>query len=152
MDNLDTYFSTCPEYMIFFFIDQIGAINWRLNHDAADGKAWTKGVDVDGNSKALHNQQMRAMQHLIRFGIEPLIDGDAYWEEHSNDGLFRSLAKKEEFPKEKLFPSKAYREWYAKWKDWVDHLTPEQWKEFNTKLTAKENLDHLLPTFYIRPK
>ena len=116
---------TCPEIILYFFIDQCGEFVWRMNHDMADGRIPQKDhAAIDQDILKIQKQQQEAVQHLPRFGIaKPTEENGA--------------------------PTSDYWQWYRAWDGWKKGMTNAEWQEVDTALSRGLTEDELVK---FRPK
>jgi len=120
--DFETEISDAPEIKLYFIIDVIGAMNWRLNHDMADGRIPKEDWPVlDKGIVEAHEKQHAAVGQLARFGISP-------------------------FKEDGKSPNDAYWAWFRTWDNYIKKkLSEEEWNELNRKLSAKEDVSMYKP-------
>lgn len=121
-DEFETMIKTCPEIKLYFIIDTIGAMRWRLNHDMADGLIPRREhAALDKSIEEAAGRQHRAVGQLTRFRISPFLE----------DGKS---------------PSEAYWKWFRMWDHYIKHeLTEAEWEELDRKLSANEDISGYKP-------
>lgn len=110
------------EIHLYFLIDFVGAVAWRMNHDASHGRILKEDMEkIDKDIERWKVQQDRAVRNLTRFGVHPLDDGGK--------------------------PTAEYWAWYKWWSNWhKDELSNKQWLELDRKMSAKEDVSTYRPT------
>jgi len=106
------------EVLAFFYIDTIGGIIWRTNHDASHGRyeiTSAMQTDLENMSKL----QQYCVQTLTKFGIDP------------------ESAKNR--------PDGDYWKWFDHWNSWRDNMSNEEWMAFDIKMSNNEDLTDFLP-------
>jgi len=109
------------EVTSYFYIDLIGGIIWRTNHDASHDRL-TITPEMQTELERLSENQAYCVQQLIRFGVDPdsaqnRPDGD-YWK------------------------------WFQHWHDWHHSMSDNEWnelEELEEKMSDKEDYSHMLP-------
>jgi len=102
-----------PELMVYFFIDQIGAFSWRMNHEMAHGRIEQQHhAAIDKDIERAKQQQVRLVKCLPRFGVEKPLD-------ESNRA------------------TEDYWKWYRWWSNWHKNtLTNDEWDALQRDLGA----------------
>ena len=121
-EEFETIIKTCPEIKLYFIIDAIGAMRWRLNHDMADGRIpESEHAALDKSIKEAAIQQQEAVGQLTRFGVSPFVEGTKS-------------------------PSESYWQWFHAWDHYIKHeLSNEEWNELNRKLSVNEDISEYKP-------
>lgn len=111
--------STCTELELFILIDKIGYIMWRTEHDLSHGRY--EYPEWDANDKFVMEAEIElAVEQTYRFGVIPFKNGSYY-------------------------PTESYTKWYRLWKDYIEGLDAEKWKEVATKLENGEDCSMFHP-------
>ncbi len=106
------------EVTSYFFIDLIGGILWRTQHDASHGRL-TITPEIEIGLQELSEQQVFCVQQLTKFGIDP------------------ESAKNR--------PDGDYWKWFTHWDEWKRNMSDEEWDILDTKMRNKEDISELLP-------
>lgn len=65
----------CSEITLFLIIDSLSYLQWRIDHDVADGRI-KDGEHIDRDLKSLQEQSSLAVAQTRRFGVlRPQISG-----------------------------------------------------------------------------
>jgi len=107
------------EVELYFVIDLLGWMRWRLNHDAADGRI-EDGKHIDEELESLYHQQHEAVCQLTRFGINP-------------------------FEKDGKTPSKAYFDWYEPWNKYIKGMPEDEYKKLEARINNREDVSDIKP-------
>lgn len=87
------------EHLLYFTIDGLGSIIWRMNHDLADGRVKsTPGIEEE--ILEMREIQQFAVSQLERVGVEGAQD-------------------------ENNKPTQKYWDWYNTWKKYIDGLSDD---------------------------
>jgi len=106
------------ELMSFMYIDAIGGIIWRTNHDVSHGRyEMTDGMRAE--LTMMSQLQQYCVQQLSKYGIDP---------ESAKDR-----------------PDGDYWKWFHHWNNWKEKLSDEEWQDFDMKMSAKEDYSEFLP-------
>ena len=96
-----SFLTTCTEQELYFFINNMGGMIWRLNHDMADGRI-KENLGLTSYQYAVEY----CVMHTPRFGVkidepkegEHVKATDSYWAWFSWwDNYFRRTLSKEEY-------------------------------------------------------
>lgn len=115
------------EHILYFMINQAGAVRFRSMHDSADGRPYAPSIPESMViEEELFHMQGHCIRQLHKFGVEnPLEDNGA--------------------------PTQEYWDWFRGWKDHVEGLPAEDWAKFekamNTKDDAYEKVARWYPEF-----
>ena len=108
----------CSEIFLWNYIEGVGGFIWRMNHDLGDGRIEsTPGIEKD--LVTMGENIKYAVEQLVRFGIE---DPQG---KKDKDGRTN------------------YWTWYQGWKEHMDSLSDEQFKELGD-LMNKDTTDPCL--------
>lgn len=111
VDNYD-------EIDLYFMIDSIGGMIWRLNHDMADGRI--ERVDLTGYQYAIEY----CLNQTRKFGVE--LD--------------------EPTPGKHMETTDSYRAWYSFYNNHFKNvLTDDEWDEFQRRKNCGEDYSKFLP-------
>ncbi len=106
----------CPEVVLYFLIDQLGAFIWRMNHDMADGRIEAKyHAAIDRDLDLARKQQKQAVQQCERFGVPQPIDSEGA-----------------ACPK--------YWLWYRWWDKWKKGLSDDEWEALDAVLSCDRTM------------
>jgi len=112
-------------------------MQWRLYHDAADGRI-PDGEHIDKEIAHIGEFVEFARKQTKRFGLDEVyVDSERYYNESVMGTLAEKYFGRENYPKDKKFPSKQYRAWYNRWNDWQKNLDDDEW-EIEEKIMKKE--------------
>jgi len=104
--------SEFSEVELYFLIEHVGHMRWRINHDAADGRISNDGVDEE--LERLYELQHDAISQLLKFRIDPfLADGKS--------------------------PSQEYWDWWYKWDVYMKNLSPSEHDNLVIKINNRED-------------
>lgn len=117
-EEVKTMIDEFNEYTAYFFIDMIGGILWRTNHDASHGRLDITPETQKGMEE-MREQQVYCVQQLTKFGIDP---------ESAKDR-----------------PDGDYWKWFEHWHKWHHGMSAEQWLTVNSKLERNEDISEYLP-------
>jgi hypothetical protein len=106
------------EVTTYFFIDMIGGILWRTNHDVSHGR-YPMTPEMIIELAELREQQEYCVQQLSKFGVDP------------------ESAKNR--------PDGNYWKWFEHWHDWQHGMSNDAWHELDRKMSAKEDITDMLP-------
>ena len=122
MTTKETIIKNMSEIELYFLIDAIGYLRWRLNHDMADGRIpEEKWPPLDKTILEVAEKQHAAVSELVRFGISP-------------------------FQEDGKSPSKEYWKWFHKWDNYIKkELSKEEFDELDQKLSANEDVSNYRP-------
>jgi CO dehydrogenase/acetyl-CoA synthase beta subunit len=95
------------EVELYLLINTASYIQWRMNHDAADGRIPNEGIDE--SIKNLYQIQKNAMKQLKRFDITP-------------------------FTKNGKTSSDAYKQWFHKWDKYVKNLSQDDYDKLEEQI------------------
>jgi hypothetical protein len=103
------------EEQLFYIIHQLGYQIWSHNHNLADGrfdKSEVKGIEEELID--LQDSIEFAVDQTKKFGIkQPRINGKEYYRKNIEPNeLLKKYRNKNDYQKDKLFPSQEYRDWY----------------------------------------
>jgi len=129
---LEKFISTCPEYNLYFFINECRAFISAMSHDLREGK-----IDLDEEKKMLiaediknvRETQEKAVEQTKRFGVDFKIV-----EEYDNT-LKKNVKK----------ACSEYKKWYRHWDNWKKSLSDENWDIIVTKIKKEESIEEFLP-------
>ena len=106
------------EATTYFFIDLIGGIIWRTNHDAGHGRVVIT-PEMQAELTELSEQQQYCVSQLGRFGIDP------------------ESAKNR--------PDGDYWKWFKHWNEWHHNMSSDEWYDLDKKMTDGEDYSAFLP-------
>lgn len=106
------------EVTAYFFIDMIGGILWRTNHDAGHGRI-TITPEMQNDLNKMAEMQKYCVDQLQKFGIDP------------------ESAKNR--------PDGDYWKWFKHWNDWQHGMSEEVWEELDGKMSREEDVTDMLP-------
>lgn len=110
--DFETFLATCTEPQLYFAIEELGGIIWRINHDVGHGRMPESCLK---DLPQLNESIRLAVGQSARFGVEePLRENGA-----GNDN---------------------YWKWYRWWNAWHKGMGDEQWDEVAAAMGAKEDL------------
>ncbi len=95
------------EVELYLLINTASYMQWRMNHDAADGRIPNEGIDE--SIKNLYELQHKAITQLKRFGLSP-------------------------FLKDKKTPSDDYLKWFHKWDKYVKNLSQDDYDKLEEQI------------------
>jgi hypothetical protein len=119
---IDSLIETKNEIKIYFLIDGLGGIIWRLNHDMGDGRIekseWPK---LDKDIVLMAEVQQYAVAKLLTFGVNnPYLD-------------------------EKKNPGPEYWAWFHWWNDYIKGMPEEEWRILDNKMSDNEDISTYRP-------
>jgi len=95
--------TTCPEAILYFYIETLGGVLWRLRHDSADGR-----IPIDFKTeRELQEKIEKAVDQTVRFGVTQ--------------------------PRDKNRASDEYWKWYRWLNTWHHGMSDEEWQEVERK-------------------
>jgi hypothetical protein len=133
-ENLSKYAETCPEVVLYFLIDQMGGMAWRLRHDAYrdGGRGYLTKEQADGmiaEATKISKRVQSIVPQVKRFGVDPV------------------LAKKNNpiLEIEVEAPSPQYWAWFRWWDEYVKGLSDEKFRELDVAMIAESDLSSWRP-------
>lgn len=112
--------ATCKEQELYFYINSLGGIIWRLKHDMADGRI-KENLDLMPYQYAIEY----CIMHTPRFGVK--------------------INEPEEGAHVKATDS--YWAWFRWWDEYFQRtLTDEEYKDYQQRLNNGEDISKFRPT------
>jgi hypothetical protein len=120
--DIDSLIEANDEMSIYFIIDGLGGVIWRLNHDMADNRIEKESWDnLDKEILLMVEVQQYAVSKLTKFGVtNPYLD-------------------------EKKHPSPEYWAWFRWWDGYIKGLPEDEWRILDAKMSAKEDISFYRP-------
>ena len=109
--------STCSEAKLYFIIEELGGMIWRINHDVGHGRMPDSCLK---DLPKLNEYIQTAVGHTLRFGVEEPLRGNGA----GNDN---------------------YWKWYRWWNAWHKVMSDDEWGEIAAAMNADEDLSELRP-------
>jgi hypothetical protein len=106
------------EHIAYFFIDAIGGMIWRTNHDASHGKI-NMTPEIQEDLDQMREQQQYCVQLLSKFGVDP---------DSAKDRVNGN-----------------YWKWFTHWDNWKKNMSDDEWNAFDKKMSTDEDISQLLP-------
>lgn len=115
-----SYVATCKEQELYFYINSLGGIIWRLRHDMADGRI-KENLDLMPYQYAIEY----CIMHTPRFGVK--------------------INEPEEG--EHVKATDSYWAWFRWWDEYFQRtLTDEEYKDYQQRLNNGEDISKFHPT------
>jgi len=110
------------ESMLYFFINHAGGVSFYVRHDSADGRPWAPSIS---ESMKVEEDMFQIQRHCI----EQLKVRGIITEPVGDDN----------------FPTKEYWKWFRWWHSYVEGLSYEEWRVFETALNAHVDVSKWRP-------
>ena len=107
------------EEILYFIINDLGGLIWRINHDVSDGRI-DEYPNMLEDLKNMRETQNYCVSLLTKFGVDP-----------------KSVNDRE---------NGSYWKWFHFWDNWKNNLTNEQWEQLDNKISKEEDYSEFLPT------
>lgn len=107
------------EMMLYFLIDALGGVIWRINHDIYSHGRYEMTPEIEADMKAMSEKQVYCVSLLTKFGIDP---------ESAKDR-----------------PNGDYWKWFDHWNNWKKGMDDDTWRIVDRKLSKKEDVSEYLP-------
>ncbi len=107
MEMKDKDYTKFTEVELYFVIDGMGGVLWRMDHESLHGRI-NITPEIQKDLDSMREEIKKAVDHTTRFGVtEPARDengigNDSYWT------------------------------WYRFWDSWKKAMTDVQWREFDS--------------------
>jgi len=106
------------EMTCYFFIDMIGGIIWRTNHDAGHGR-YEITPSMQKDLEAMSEKQVYCVSLLGKFGVDP---------ESTNDRTNGN-----------------YWTWFRHWDSWKNAMSNDEWNTLDRLMSDKQDVSAYLP-------
>ena len=104
------------EHMLYFMINQAGAVRFQSKHDSADGRPWAPSIPESMVvEEELFHMQGHCIRQLHKFGVEKALEDDG------------------------KSPTQEYWDWFRGWNRHVQNMPAGDWAKFEKAMNTKDD-------------
>lgn len=112
-------FDAFSEMMLYFFINAIGGIIWRTNHDIYSHGRYPMTPEIEQDLKDMSEKQVYCVSLLSKFGVDP----ESAKDRENGD----------------------YWKWFTHWDSWKKDMDEQTWRIVDNKISKMEDVSEYLP-------
>jgi len=105
-----------PEHMLYFMINEAGAVRFRSMHDSADARPWSPSIPESMKiEEELFHLQSHCIRQLHKFGVANPLEEDG------------------------KSPTQEYWDWFRGWDRHIKDMPVEEWAKFEKAMNTQDD-------------